>query len=324
MKTTMDKKSEHKNIVKVSVVIPTYNRPDTLKRAITSVLSQTCADFEIIIVNDSHHERPVWDIINHFADEKIRYFRNKRTKGGNGARNTGIIKSKGEYIAFLDDDDEWLPDKLYLQLKKIETLDSSWGGCYCGYSLQQGKYWINFTDLKEGNFLNEFLLNLNHIGASSTLMIKKEAFKKVGLFEESLIRFQDIHFLVCFFRHYKLAYINEILTKVFGHNPPNPVKFERTKMQLFKLIQTDIAKLGKNKANLYYAIQYRELSLHFACNGYRKKCLYYLFKSLSFKVLRPDKYIKIGLAMLDGLLNVNTVEVLNWINQKNRKIKQSA
>ena len=97
--------------VKVSVIIPTYNRAGLLPRAINSVLAQTFEDYEVIIVDDcstDHTPR----VIQEFADPHIRSFRHEVNQGAAAARNTGIAKARGEYIAFLDDDDECTPNRL--------------------------------------------------------------------------------------------------------------------------------------------------------------------------------------------------------------------
>src|SRR5688572_26839751 len=98
---------------KVSVVIPTHNRPLMLRRAIDSVLAQTYQDFEIIVVDDGLRERSD-NVVKLFEDDRIRYISHEQEHGAPAARNTGIKNSNGELIAFLDDDDEWLPQKLEL------------------------------------------------------------------------------------------------------------------------------------------------------------------------------------------------------------------
>ena len=108
-------------MLKVSVVIPTCNRPELLKRAIRSVLAQTYQDFEIIVVDDGMKER-AGDAVLGFADSRIKYIQNDISLGGGGTRNRGIDEAKGEYVAFLDDDDEWLPGKLE---KQVTALNSS-------------------------------------------------------------------------------------------------------------------------------------------------------------------------------------------------------
>lgn len=95
----------------VSVIIPTCNRPDKIPLTIASVVKQTFTDLEIIIVNDGEDDKVVQRAINKFKDKRINYLMNQRRKGANGARNTGFEKAKGRYIAFLDDDDIWYPDK---------------------------------------------------------------------------------------------------------------------------------------------------------------------------------------------------------------------
>lgn len=96
---------------KVSVVIPTCNRPELLSRAIRSILAQTYQDFEIIVIDDGLKERAENAILA-FGDSRIRYVKNEISLGGSGARNRGIADARGEYVAFLDDDDEWLSEKL--------------------------------------------------------------------------------------------------------------------------------------------------------------------------------------------------------------------
>ena len=102
----------------ISVVIPTYNRKHLLQKAIASVLNQTYSNFELIVVDDCST-----DSTEHFmkslSDKRIRYIKHEKTKHASASRNTGIQLSKGEFIAFLDDDDRWLPTKLEKQLKLL-------------------------------------------------------------------------------------------------------------------------------------------------------------------------------------------------------------
>lgn len=104
---------------KVSVVIPTHNRPDLLPRAVRSVLQQTFQDLEIIVVDDSS-DTSASEILESFSDQRIRVLRNENPKGAAAARNYGIKEASGVFVAFLDDDDEWLPEKLEKQIRLLD------------------------------------------------------------------------------------------------------------------------------------------------------------------------------------------------------------
>lgn len=107
----------------ISVIIPTYNRGDLIFRAINSVWEQSYGNLEIIVVDD-HSQDHTPDIIQKIADSRLHYCRHETNLGGSAARNTGIKQAKGQYIAFLDSDDVWLPHKLETQLEAINQQDS--------------------------------------------------------------------------------------------------------------------------------------------------------------------------------------------------------
>ena len=100
----------------VSVIIPTYNRAHLLSRAIKSVLNQTFQDFEIIIVDDASTDDTDKLVVS-FHDSRVRYIQHEKNHGGGAVRNSAIKQAQGDYIAFLDSDDEWLPEKLEKQMK---------------------------------------------------------------------------------------------------------------------------------------------------------------------------------------------------------------
>src|SRR5262245_45342203 len=116
---------------RVSVIIPTHNRADFLRGALSSVLNQTYQNFEIIVVNDASTDDTA-KVVAAFEDERIRFIRHDTNKGGSAARNTGILASKCDYIAFLDDDDEWLPDKLRKQMEILLASPPEVAGVYTG------------------------------------------------------------------------------------------------------------------------------------------------------------------------------------------------
>ncbi|MBI1755472.1 glycosyltransferase family 2 protein, partial [Candidatus Azambacteria bacterium] len=116
-------------MVKVSVVIPTHNRPQLLQRAIASVLAQTFQDVEIIVVDDGK-EKSAEHIVHGFHDLRIVYCADKKEQGGAAARNVGIVRAKGDFIAFLDDDDEWLENKLQIQMSSFEKTPQDVGFCF--------------------------------------------------------------------------------------------------------------------------------------------------------------------------------------------------
>ena len=102
-----------------------FNRAAPVRRAIESVLAQTCQDFEIIVVDDGSTDGTA-AAVETFADRRITLIRHEQNRGGSAARNTGIRASSAAYVAFLDSDDEWLPTKLERQLEVFERSDDRW------------------------------------------------------------------------------------------------------------------------------------------------------------------------------------------------------
>ena len=172
---------------KVDVIILTCNRENFLRKAIASVLNQTFKDFTILVVDDGSEDRTRY-VADSFKDERIKYIRNEITLGEGRARNIGVLNSRADYIAFLDDDDEWLPEKLGLQLKLLETHPPTVGGVYTGFTAianPGGEVLFQRTVDKRGYIYDE-MIHENVIGTSSTILLRKECFEKAGLFDESI------------------------------------------------------------------------------------------------------------------------------------------
>ncbi|WP_456368300.1 glycosyltransferase family 2 protein, partial [Thermococcus sp.] len=174
----------------VSVIIPTYNRDNLLKRAIESVLAQTFEDFEILVI-DGAGRNSTKELVYSFRDSRLRYIP-QRKRGIANARNLGVLKSRGTFIAFLDDDDSWRKDKLERQVELFWRLSRSYGVLYTAFS-----YYYLEKDMilgvklpKATGNVYKYLLKDNITG-TSTIMVRRECFKRAGLFRESFITCED-------------------------------------------------------------------------------------------------------------------------------------
>lgn len=201
----------------VSVIIPTHNRANLLARSIGSVLSQTFADLECLVIDDASEdetEQVVKRLME--GDSRLRYFRHEIGKYASGARNTGLSIARGRYIAYHDDDDEWFPLKLEKQVALLDKLPMEYGCVYC---------WADFVDEAggritrkhrpslRGNAYAETLVD-NAIGCTPSLLIRQETSEKIGAWNE-LIRTQvDNEYIIRLCRICKVDFVPEVLVKV--------------------------------------------------------------------------------------------------------------
>jgi len=294
----------------VSVVLPTYNRAHLVGGAIQSVLDQTYRDFEIIVVDDGSSDNTE-EVIKSFSDPRIRYVRHQENRGGSAARNTGIKLAKGEFIAFQDSDDEWLSEKLDKQIKTIKNLNFiEWGGIYCGFYLVLNKRCVEKKATMVGNLKRELLNEELDIGASSTLLFPIEVITEIGLFDETFDRHQDWEYLIRFFRRYKLFAVEEPLVKVYGHNMPSAEKAVKIKEKYLSKFKDDIYEFGEVNAKKILAKHWLEVSYVFAGEGKVIKSIYYLCKSISYKLLPPKKFL--NLLYFIGLgVGINLMKLLS-------------
>ncbi len=199
--------------MKVSVIIPTYNRKHTLGRAIESIISQTIKPLEIIIVDDGSN-----DGTREWIKEEYPFIKylNQNNSGVSASRNRGIFSANGNWIAFLDSDDEWIPEKLERQLS---ILSSDKKAVFC----HTNEIWIrNGTRVnqmrkhqKYGGYIFEKCLDMCRISPSSSI-IKKEVFDHIGYFDESLIVCEDYDLWLRIAAHYKILFLDQPLIKKYG------------------------------------------------------------------------------------------------------------
>lgn len=189
----------------VSIIIPTYKRKIFyISRAIRSIKRQTYKNYEIIVVDDNYCNSDYSIIIKKYCiKNNFTYLTTKGMQGANIARNIGACYAKGTYLAFLDDDDIWIKNKLEIQLRYF-TNDV--GMVYSnGYVLTPNSKFL-YTKLKhfvtEGNLYK--LLIYNFVGPTSTALIKKECFFDVGMFDELMPSKQDYDLWIRILEKYKI------------------------------------------------------------------------------------------------------------------------
>lgn len=290
----------------VSVIIPTYSRSTFITRAIDSILGQTYHPIEIIVVDDNGKGTPqqieTQKILQTYIDDnKIRYITHERNKNGSAARNTGIEASRGEYVTFLDDDDEYLPEKIAREVEAIEHGGEEVGGSYCGHRKSKGSVIVSERKAtKSGNLQKETLLQQWGFGTGSNPLFKREVFEKVGLFDVAFKRKQDVEFIIRFFRQYKIVNVPEVL--VIKHiesqsNRPSAKAFAEVVRVFLSTFENDIKAYPSDVSNEIYFRMYiqnaffalTESEYRFAFKTIRKALEY---KSLTVKdILRIIKYI---------------------------------
>jgi glycosyltransferase involved in cell wall biosynthesis len=177
----------------VSVVIPTYNRVHVLGRAIKSVLAQSFPDFECIVVDDGSTDGTV-EAVESFQDPRVRCVRLATNGGVSRARNEGIQVARGELVAFLDSDDEWLPRKLELQVARLrESEDARTTVAYCAaykYDEFRNRMGIHGGAIYEGDVFDPLLTGW-YPPTASLFIVKRSSLLDVGGFDEGLACAED-------------------------------------------------------------------------------------------------------------------------------------
>jgi len=282
---------------KVSVIIPTYNRAHLVGRAIQSVLNQTYQDFEIIVVDDGSADNTK-EVIKKFQeqDKRVKYIRHEKNRGGSAARNTGIKASRGEYIAFLDSDDKWVPGKLEKQLKKINDSELKPGAVYTG---------LKYVDIQRRNIrvkkpkyrgnIFQTLLVMNVVGTASSVLVKKECLNIVGLFDESLPSRQDLDMWIRISKKFNFDFILEPLTFVTEHEDRITENLEAKVKGYEILLEKIYDELKEDRSEL--AKYYYDLGIIYLKLGHLKFCRKYLMKAvINYPLIKA--MIVLGLTMI--------------------------
>lgn len=207
--------------MKVSIVIPTYNRSDYLARLLKTILNQTYTSYEVIVVDDNSpldadYEKVVKEYSALF--DEFRFVRNPKNSGAPFSRNTGIGLAKYDLIALVDDDDEWLPEKLSLQVSKFKDGNENLGIVYTWTQVLDEKRNIIsvYRSEKEGVLKREILKEC--FIPSPSVMVRKKAIVEAGLFDENFPSCQDWDMWTrIIFKGYSVGVVREVLTTYNKH-----------------------------------------------------------------------------------------------------------
>ena len=201
---------------KISVIIPTYNRGNSLIKSLNSVLLQTYHNLEVFVIDDCSTDDTEY-LISNLKDDRIKYIKLKENKGANFARNIGIQMSTGKYISFQDSDDIYHKDKIERQYKNLIKKKSDLD--FCEVSLNFNNSFkstipnqIQQKKIRRKKILDE-LCNGNFISTQAILV--KNSFIKENLFDINFPRFQDYDFILRIIPKCKVSYSKKVLVDLY-------------------------------------------------------------------------------------------------------------
>jgi len=285
----------------VSVVIPVYNRTDLLARAIQSALSQTHKDLEIIVIDDGS-DIDIRATVESFHDPRVAYFRHESNMGVSRARNTGIEKSRGKYVAFLDSDDEWNIRKIESQLAAIRGKGQEHKVCYCRMELfddDQSKAVAYSEYRREGSILND-VLHWNCIGSPSCVMVEKKTLEEVGGFDPNLQYVEDWEMWIRLAERHMFACADDVLVRYHIHHKGRLTDGDpKACASLRKLYEKHGRLIGNS-------VKTRSLFLYYmgnclTVNGRKRQGRSYYIRSIALNPLQRDAYKALILSLANRL-----------------------
>lgn len=247
----------------VTAVITTYKRkPDIVQRALESIVNQSYENIEIYIVNDYPDDLKLVESLRLMIEESkgnrvVHYEVLEKNSGACKARNLALSKAKGKYFACLDDDDEWLPDKIKLQVEKMEN-NSNAAICYCNAIIRyegDAKEKIRFKKPQnEGNIYFEMIAK-NNIGSCTFPLFSTEILKQVGGFDVTMPALQDWELYLRILKDNKAVYVEEPSAvyyfydgeRISAHPENRIIAFEK----IHEKIKKDIPKDRKSTSSFY-------------------------------------------------------------------------
>lgn len=240
----------------VSVIIPTARRkPAALQRAISSAIEQTYPILEVILVDDNTESELSLDIEATFKNvPKVRYIKNIGSHGACAARNVGISCANGELIAFLDDDDEWLPEKI---ARQVEVLEEDVSLVYCNgwrVDVRCNPPIITLYRQKK-DFLPvisfEALLEKNHIGTTTQLLVRKRALEEIDGFDTQFLARQDYDLCLRLVKSGRAVGVDAVLFRHYIHDGEQISKSSKASLNGYLLI---LKKFYRDLHNSPYAL----------------------------------------------------------------------
>ena len=247
----------------ISVIIPVHNREAYISKAIESVLNQTFKNFQLIVVDDASSDDTYFSILPYLEDNRLTYYYLDKNRGVSYARNFGIKNATGDLIAFLDSDDYWLPEKLEKQVKymlkknlKICQTDEFW--------LRKNKF-VNPRKKHKKISGDIFLKSLELcIVSPSAVMIDREVFECVGIFDEKMPACEDYDLWLRVSLKYNVGLLNEkLIVKRGGHDDQLSKNFGLDKYRIYALLKLlkennlscdkkeKVVEILKNKLEIY-------------------------------------------------------------------------
>ncbi|AFY50940.1 glycosyl transferase [Nostoc sp. PCC 7524] len=266
----------------ISIILPVYNGEKTIKETIQSILHQSFIDWELIVINDGSQDTTL-DIINEFADHRLHVY-SFYNAGLAISRNRGIIKSKGDYIAFLDADDLWTPDKLACQFKALqENPQASVAYSWCNHIDESSHFLRNGSRISANGDVYAKLLVGNFLENGSNPLIRRQALLSVGEFEPSLNPAEDwdLWLRLASSYHFVLVPFPHVLYRVTSNSmSSNIVKMEAASLKIIE------------KA-FNHAPQSLQSLKNYSIGNLYKYLIYKLLESSS-----PDKFLNLSIKFL--------------------------
>lgn len=269
----------------VSVIIPTHNRAELVSKAVESALGQTYKNIEIIVVSDGSTDNTD-DVLEEITkkNENVKYISYHPNKGGNVARNTGIKNAMGKYVAFLDDDDVWLPKKLEKQVLVAESDEKI--GIVCSGSVtideDTGKTSEAIPEV-EYESAKRILFN-NDIGTTSTVLVRKSILDECNGFDEELVARQDYDLWIRMCQISNVAVVEECLVEYHVSNSNNQIskstnKYIQATDMLIKKYDYLLSKLSDEERKQIISEMYFVIARKAVKNNQRKLAREYIVKA---------------------------------------------
>jgi len=262
--------------MKVSVIIPSYNREDTIGRAIRSVLQQDFKEFELIVVDDGSDDKTV-EVVQDFSDSRISIIQHSENQGANAARNSGIDAASGELISFLDSDDKFHADYLGKVVRGACRCSEQCGGIFTSFRMVQGERAIGKYYATDSEITQDYISDGNRIGTLSCTTFKSDVFSNIGKFDETMPASQDFDFYLRVLNKYTMKGINEVLITKHLRGDGIGANLNR-KQQGFKIIKE---KHGNKITDEYLSNQNRTTGRLYAEQGKMKEARWHLRKAIN-------------------------------------------